>query len=65
MWAVWAHHDHNGSTGNRGRMLTHLLQVHLLPVYAFEELVLLHFGGSASEEHRRGIFNDVVSTHVH
>lgn len=33
-------------------MLAHLLEVHLLPVYAFEELVFLHFGGSASEEHK-------------
>lgn len=45
-------------------MLTHLLQVHLLPVYAFKELVLLYFGGSASEQHRRRIFN-VVSLNVH
>lgn len=46
-------------------MLAHLLEIHLLPVYAFEELVFLHFGGSASEEHRRGSFNDAVSTRVH
>lgn len=46
-------------------MLTHLLEVHLLPVYAFEELVFLHFDGPASEEHSWRIFNDVVSTYVH
>lgn len=40
------------SEGKRGLMSTHLLEVHLLPVYAFEELMLLHFCGSASEEHK-------------
>lgn len=45
-------------------MLAHLLEVHLLPVYAFEELVFLHFGGSASEEHRRR-FSGAVPTRVH
>lgn len=46
-------------------MLAHLLEVHLLPVYAFEELVFLYFGGSASEEHRRRRFSGAVPTRVH
>lgn len=29
------------------KMLAHLLEVHLLPVNAFEELMLLHLWGSA------------------
>lgn len=42
------------SAPHRGEEASHLLQVHLLPVDAFEELMLLHLGGSACDRERAG-----------